>query len=53
MTFQGKSVLLTGAGKGIGRATAIHLASLGAKIVALSRSASDLASLTAEIGCRR
>jgi NAD(P)-dependent dehydrogenase (short-subunit alcohol dehydrogenase family) len=52
MTFQGKSVLVTGAGKGIGRATAVHLASLGAEIIALSRSASDLAGLNAEIACR-
>lgn len=52
MDFQGRTVLVTGAGKGIGRATAILLAAQGAGIIALSRSADDLQSLEAEIGCR-
>ena len=52
MDFQGSTVLVTGAGKGIGRATAVFLAARGAGIVALSRSADDLRSLEAEIGCR-
>ncbi len=52
MGIEGRSVLVTGAGKGIGRATAIHLAGKGAAVIALSRSAEDLASLAAEIGCR-
>lgn len=51
MTFEGRSVLITGAGKGIGRATAKLLAARGAAIVALSRSADDLESLAAEIAC--
>lgn len=51
MDFTGKHVILTGAGKGIGRATAIMLAKRGAKVTALSRSASDLESLEKEIGC--
>lgn len=51
MDFTGKHVILTGAGKGIGRATAIMLARRGAKVTALSRSASDLESLEKEIGC--
>ena len=45
-------MLVTGAGKGIGRATAKLLSTRGADIVALSRSAEDLATLAAEIGCR-
>ncbi|MBB3999511.1 SDR family oxidoreductase [Aureimonas pseudogalii] len=52
MDFQGQRVVVTGAGKGIGRATAIMLARRGASVVALTRSASDLATLEAETGCR-
>ena len=52
MRFEGKKVLVTGAGKGIGRATAAMLAAEGAEVVALSRTESDLADLKAEIGCR-
>ena len=52
MDFSGKAVLVTGAGKGIGNATALYLAKRGAEVVALSRSAADLERLKAEIGCR-
>ncbi|MEH6775070.1 MAG: SDR family NAD(P)-dependent oxidoreductase, partial [Cereibacter changlensis] len=47
MPFTGKSVIITGAGKGIGRATAILLAERGARVVAISRTQSDLDSLPA------
>jgi len=50
--FSGQRALVTGAGKGIGRATARHLTSLGAQVVALSRTQADLDSLTEEIGCQ-
>jgi L-xylulose reductase len=50
MSFEGKTVLITGAGKGIGRETARLLAARGARVVALSRTQSDLDSLAAEIG---
>ncbi|BCF91298.1 SDR family oxidoreductase [Paraburkholderia largidicola] len=49
--FDGKTVLITGAGKGIGRATAQLLAQRGARVIALSRSADDLRTLEDEIGC--
>ncbi|BCZ80157.1 SDR family oxidoreductase [Paraburkholderia terrae] len=49
--FDGKTVLITGAGKGIGRATAQLLAQRGARVIALSRSAADLRTLEDEIGC--
>ena len=47
----GKRVLVTGAGKGIGRVTAVKLAAEGAKVIALSRTAADLESLKQEIAC--
>jgi len=48
--FTGKRILVTGAGKGIGRAIATMLSEDGARIVALSRTAADLASLHAATG---
>jgi L-xylulose reductase len=48
--FEGRSVLVTGAGKGIGRAVATGLAGYGARVIAVSRTAADLESLAAEIG---
>ncbi len=51
MGFDGKTVVITGAGKGIGRETARLLAGKGAKIVALSRTSADLDSLKSEIDC--
>jgi L-xylulose reductase len=49
--FSGKRILVTGAGKGIGREIARHLHSQGAHVIAVSRTSADLASLQAEIGC--
>ncbi|WP_416357317.1 SDR family oxidoreductase [Aureimonas phyllosphaerae] len=49
--FTGKRVVVTGAGKGIGRATALMLARRGARVVALTRSGADLETLKAETGC--
>ncbi|UWQ96218.1 SDR family oxidoreductase [Rhodobacteraceae bacterium M385] len=51
MNFQDKSVMITGAGKGIGRDTARYLAARGAHIVAISRTRESLDSLAKEIGC--
>lgn len=52
MQFSGKSVIVTGAGKGIGRACARLMATRGASVISLSRTKADLDSLKAEIGCR-
>lgn len=41
--FLGKRILVTGAGKGIGRETAQWLARCGAEVIALGRNAGDLA----------
>jgi L-xylulose reductase len=49
--FQKKRVLVTGAGKGIGREIACMLHDFNAQVVALSRTESDLDSLKAEINC--
>ena len=52
MQFSGKSVIITGAGKGIGRACAEVMAARGAQIIALSRTQSDLDALRDKIGGR-
>lgn len=52
MQFAGKSVIITGAGKGIGRACAKIMAERGAQVIALGRTAIDLESLGAEIDSR-
>ncbi len=49
--FDNKSVIITGAGKGIGRATAIEMARRGAKVIAMARTQSDLVNLQADIAC--
>jgi citronellol/citronellal dehydrogenase len=47
--FTGQTVLVTGAGSGIGRCTAHELAALGAHVVLMGRSAEKLAAVEAEI----
>ena len=48
-SLQGKVALVTGAGKGIGRAVALALAAEGVHVGLLARTDSDLQALAAEI----
>ncbi|XP_068439606.1 L-xylulose reductase isoform X1 [Clinocottus analis] len=48
VSFAGKRALVTGAGKGIGRDTALALARCGAKVTAVTRTQADLDSLLQE-----
>lgn len=49
MSFAGKVVLITGASSGIGRATAVHLAKLGASLSLSGRNVSNLKDVQTEI----
>lgn len=49
LSFAGKRVLVTGASKGIGRATAMRLVDLGASVVALGRDRGELESLAGDV----
>ena len=48
--LEGRVALVTGAGRGIGRGIAVALAAAGARVMAVSRTESDLVALQAEIG---
>lgn len=50
--FQGRRALVTGAGKGIGREIAVMLHRFNAKVIAVSRTQTDLDALRDEIACQ-
>lgn len=50
--FQGRRALVTGAGKGIGREIAVMLHRFNAKVIAVSRTQTDLDALRDDIGCQ-
>ena len=48
-SLKGKTALLTGAGKGLGRAISLALAAEGVNLALISRTEKDLISLMAEV----
>jgi len=50
LDFTGKTIIVTGAGKGIGRGLTVKLVELGAHVIAISRTQADLDQLSNELG---
>lgn len=49
MRFDGQTALITGASRGIGAATAVHLSDLGANVMLLARSGDEISELATDI----
>src|SRR5688572_25004015 len=49
-TIEGKVAVVTGAGRGIGRAIAVELGRMGARVVLVARSVSELEATAQQIG---
>lgn len=52
MSFEGKSVIITGAGKGIGRACAELMHERSASVIAIGRTKADLDTLEQKLACQ-
>ena len=52
MTLDGRTALVTGGARGIGRACAIRLAEAGAAVTLLDRAEAEVQALAAELGAR-
>lgn len=52
LNFEGRKIIVTGAGKGIGKGLTQKLVELGAHVVAISRTKSDVDALSGELGDR-
>ena len=53
MRFEGQTAIITGAGRGIGRAIALRLASEGARVACVSRTAENAKKISDEINANR